>query len=45
MKFKIIPTLVYLCLLPVLIALGMWQLDRSEQKRAFLKVARTSGRN
>ncbi|MGZ4968398.1 MAG: SURF1 family protein [Methylobacter sp.] len=36
MKFKIIPTLVYLCLLPVLIALGMWQLDRSEQKRAFL---------
>ncbi|WP_027149649.1 SURF1 family protein [Methylobacter tundripaludum] len=37
MKFKIIPTLVYLCLLPMLIALGMWQLDRSEQKRAFLK--------
>ncbi len=37
MKFKIIPTLVYLCSLVVLIALGMWQLDRSEQKRAFLK--------
>jgi len=37
MKFKIIPTLVYLCLLPMLSALGMWQLDRSEQKRAFLK--------
>lgn len=37
MNFKLIPTLVYLCLLPVLIALGMWQLDRSEQKRAFLK--------
>ena len=37
MKFKIIPTVVYLCLLPALIALGMWQLDRSEQKRAFLK--------
>ncbi|MGZ5029543.1 MAG: SURF1 family protein [Methylobacter sp.] len=37
MKFKLIPTLVYLCVLPVLIALGMWQLDRSEQKRAFLK--------
>lgn len=36
MKFKFIPTLVYLCLLPVLIALGMWQLDRSGQKRAFL---------
>ena len=37
MKFKLIPTLVYLCLLPVLLALGMWQLDRSEQKRAFFK--------
>jgi surfeit locus 1 family protein len=37
MKFKLIPTLVYLCLLPLLIGLGMWQLDRSEQKRAFLK--------
>ena len=37
MKFKLIPTLVYLCVLPALIALGMWQLDRSEQKRAFLK--------
>lgn len=38
MKFKIIPTLVYLCLLPVLLALGMWQLDRSEQKRVLLKL-------
>ncbi|MFZ2403604.1 MAG: SURF1 family protein [Methylobacter sp.] len=38
MKFKIIPTLVYLCLLSVLLALGMWQLDRSEQKQAFLKL-------
>lgn len=37
MKFKLIPTLVYLCVLPVLIALGMWQLDRSEQKRVFLE--------
>jgi surfeit locus 1 family protein len=37
MKFKLIPTLVYLCVLPALIALGMWQLDRSDQKRAFLK--------
>jgi surfeit locus 1 family protein len=37
MKFKLIPTLVYLCVLPMLIALGMWQLDRSEQKRAFLE--------
>lgn len=37
MKFKIIPTVVYLSLLAVLIALGMWQLDRAEQKRVFLK--------
>jgi surfeit locus 1 family protein len=38
MKFKIIPTLVYLCLLPLLLALGAWQLDRAEQKRVFLKL-------
>ncbi len=38
MKFKIIPTLAYLCLLPVLLTLGMWQLDRSEQKRVLLKL-------
>lgn len=37
MKFKIAPTLVYLCLLPVLLALGVWQLDRSEQKRVLLQ--------
>lgn len=36
MKYKIIPTLVYLCLLPVLLALGMWQLDRAEQKQTLL---------
>jgi len=38
MKFKIIPSLAYLSLLPVLLMLGMWQLDRSEQKRALLKL-------
>jgi surfeit locus 1 family protein len=36
MKFEKIPTLVVLCILPVLIALGFWQLERAEQKRAFL---------
>jgi surfeit locus 1 family protein len=30
------PTLVVLLLLPVLISLGLWQLDRAEQKRAWL---------
>jgi surfeit locus 1 family protein len=38
MKFKLIPTIIYVCLLPVLLGLGFWQLDRSEQKRAFLMV-------
>ncbi len=38
MKFKFIPTVVYLCLLPVLLALGGWQLDRSEQKQALLNL-------
>jgi surfeit locus 1 family protein len=38
MKFKIIPSLAYVCVLPVLLTLGMWQLDRSEQKRALLKL-------
>jgi len=37
MKFEKAPTLVYLCLLPLLIALGIWQLGRSEEKRIFLK--------
>jgi surfeit locus 1 family protein len=36
MKFEKLPTLAVVCLLPVLIALGFWQLDRAEQKRAFL---------
>ena len=31
------PTLAYLCLLPLLLALGTWQLGRSEQKRIFLE--------
>ena len=30
--------MVYLCLLPVLLALGLWQLDRSEQKQAWLNL-------
>lgn len=43
MKFKVIPTLAYLCLLPVLLALGMWQLDRSEQKQALLQLQEHAG--
>jgi surfeit locus 1 family protein len=36
-KFEKAPTLAYLCLLPLLIALGNWQLGRSEEKRLFIK--------
>jgi surfeit locus 1 family protein len=43
MKFKTIPTLVYMCLLPALLALGMWQLDRSEQKRVLLQLQEQAG--
>jgi surfeit locus 1 family protein len=37
MKFEKAPTLAYLCLLPMLIALGIWQLGRSEEKRIFIE--------
>ena len=36
-KFERGPTLAYLCLLPLLLALGIWQLGRSDEKRLFLK--------
>lgn len=36
MKLEKIPTLAYLCLLPVLLALGFWQLNRAEEKQAFI---------
>lgn len=35
LMFKPIPTLAYLCLLPVLISLGGWQLNRANEKRDF----------
>lgn len=35
--FEKAPTLAYLCLLSLLIALGTWQLGRSEEKRLFLE--------
>ncbi|CAG7857498.1 hypothetical protein MCAMS1_02344 [biofilm metagenome] len=36
MRFKRAPLLAYLCLLPVLLALGVWQLNRAEEKCALL---------
>jgi surfeit locus 1 family protein len=37
MRFEKVPTLAYLLVLPLLIALGVWQLGRAEEKRLFLK--------
>ncbi|MCX7097177.1 MAG: SURF1 family protein [Methylococcales bacterium] len=37
MRFEKAPTVAYLCLMPMLIALGMWQLGRSEEKKLFLE--------
>ncbi|MFZ2727328.1 MAG: SURF1 family protein [Methylococcaceae bacterium] len=36
-KFALVPTLVYLCLLPVLISLGLWQWHRADEKRDLLQ--------
>lgn len=36
MKFKRTPLAAYVCLLPLLLALGVWQLNRAEEKRALL---------
>jgi surfeit locus 1 family protein len=36
LKFEKGPSLAYVCLLPLLVALGFWQLGRSDEKRAFL---------
>jgi surfeit locus 1 family protein len=33
MKFKPIPLIAYLCILPVLVELGIWQLNRADEKR------------
>lgn len=38
MTFKLIPTLAYVCVLPILITLGMWQLNRAEEKQLFFKI-------
>lgn len=37
-KFRLLPTLAYLCLLPVLVSLGVWQLNRAVEKRALFKL-------
>jgi surfeit locus 1 family protein len=37
LKFEAIPTIVYLCLLSLLLALGSWQLRRADEKQAFIR--------
>ena len=37
MRFKKVPTITYLCLMPLLISLGFWQLGRSEEKKIILE--------
>jgi surfeit locus 1 family protein len=36
-KFAKLPTLVFLCLLPLLLSLGLWQTNRAQEKRDFLQ--------
>lgn len=36
-KFSKLPTLAFLCLLPLLLSLGLWQLNRAAEKRNFLQ--------
>jgi surfeit locus 1 family protein len=38
MKYQRVPLIAFLCLLPVLLALGVWQLNRAEEKRALLQL-------
>lgn len=37
LRLEMVPTVVYLCLLPLLLALGNWQLGRSEEKRVLIE--------
>lgn len=37
LKFEKLPTLLFLCLLPLLLSLGLWQTHRADEKRAFLQ--------
>lgn len=38
MKHQRTPLIAYLCLLPILLTLGVWQLNRAEEKRALIKL-------
>jgi surfeit locus 1 family protein len=36
MKYQRVPLIAYLCLLPLLLTLGFWQLDRAKQKQSII---------
>jgi surfeit locus 1 family protein len=38
MKYKRAPLITYICLLPILLALGVWQLNRAEEKRVSIRL-------
>jgi surfeit locus 1 family protein len=38
MKYKRVPLIAYLCLVPILLALGVWQLNRAEEKRVSIRL-------
>jgi surfeit locus 1 family protein len=38
MKYKRLPLIAYCCLLPILFALGIWQLNRAEEKRVLIRL-------
>ncbi|ESS73595.1 hypothetical protein MGMO_15c00160 [Methyloglobulus morosus KoM1] len=38
MKYQRAPLIAYLCLLPILLALAVWQLNRAEEKRTLLQL-------
>lgn len=38
MKLQRVPLIAYLCLLPILLALGVWQLYRAEEKRVLISL-------
>jgi surfeit locus 1 family protein len=38
MKYQRTPLIAYLCLLPILLSLGVWQLNRAEEKRVLISL-------
>jgi surfeit locus 1 family protein len=43
MKYKRAPLIAYICLLPILLGLGVWQLNRAEEKREVISLQAQRG--